>query len=373
MVSFPCTCQEPACIDLSAPDAAEKLTFNLQTTGWSPILVQNPGFPVPTHDEIEQLFRGDSAITNTHPLLLTYRSSESGGTEQEIEVKESLELERNKAMFTTTNHQNNETDGPNETVGIEKVKSWCLGLSSIARIVSCDILKLPPNTFYTQDDDDNHKNNACLDLMRVFFYHATEQPNNLGSSPHTDWGTWTVVWQDEVGGLETYCRACKKWVAVRPSEPTTGETWRCILHVGDMASIALDHSQQLGSDNKMSNPDSTTTQSCNIKWPSPRHRVLCSKEERTSLVYFGYPPVSSSIEDMHLQLKDWKLSSRGLRLPLKEYYLLHDQSKDSKEDSIDYDATFNKLKSLPLQELIQEKWKQVQRIAPENSNDSNLT
>jgi isopenicillin N synthase-like dioxygenase len=39
----------------------------------------------------------------------------------------------------------------------------------------------------------------------------------LGSSPHTDWGTLTVVWQDNKRGLQTHCDACNVWLDVNTS------------------------------------------------------------------------------------------------------------------------------------------------------------
>eukprot|EP00554_Chaetoceros_debilis_P010665 CAMPEP_0194109020 /NCGR_PEP_ID=MMETSP0150-20130528/8623_1 /TAXON_ID=122233 /ORGANISM="Chaetoceros debilis, Strain MM31A-1" /LENGTH=69 /DNA_ID=CAMNT_0038797877 /DNA_START=33 /DNA_END=239 /DNA_ORIENTATION=+ len=54
-----------------------------------------------------------------------------------------------------------------------------------------------------------------MDLLRVFRYdamtNARQQYAHLGSSPHTDWGSLTVVWQDSMGGLQIYCHDCDKW------------------------------------------------------------------------------------------------------------------------------------------------------------------
>ena len=77
------------------------------------------------------------------------------------------------------------------------------------------VLDLPSHVLLYENDDndtsrdcDNGKNGKIIDLMRVFYYHrvvqreaSTTTPIVLGSSPHTDWGSFTIVWQDDVGGL----------------------------------------------------------------------------------------------------------------------------------------------------------------------------
>ena len=50
-----------------------------------------------------------------------------------------------------------------------------------------------------------------LDLLCIFHYFSEKQLETegllnpaLGSNQHTDWGSLTVIWQDSVGGLQTY-------------------------------------------------------------------------------------------------------------------------------------------------------------------------
>ena len=161
----------------------------------------------------------------------------------------------------------------------------------------------------------------------------------------------TIVWQDSVGGLETYCRCCKEWIPVPPpilnTETSSSSLWHCIVHVGDMASLALGN-------------ETGPVDHCS--WPSPKHRVLTSKQERVSLVFFGYPPPFTSIEEMRNNLKDYKATrSSGKCLPLEEYYLLKDQSEVSKGPSIE--TVFSKMVSTKVFTVIQKKWLQVQRSA----------
>eukprot|EP00934_Nitzschia_sp_Nitz4_P008462 Nitzschia sp. Nitz4//scaffold90_size81538//60322//61425//NITZ4_005325-RA/size81538-processed-gene-0.38-mRNA-1//1//CDS//3329560029//8452//frame0 len=363
--NIPCTCSIPQAIDLSQENSAELLLKNLAAFGWSPIVVPQTGVKPPNHQQVSRLFFKPVEATTTSstsiPAPLIYRDRESGSAGSDevvptVEPKESLEISRAQ-LHVASDHET-----------VRQVQQWCGILSNIAQSVT-ELLELPPDTFYQSDDA------SSLDLMRVFYYHAVPDvpnnsnshssnqsppPNALGSSPHTDWGSWTVVWQDSVGGLQTYCRACQTWVSVPPSPKPTGETtattadttWRCVLHVGDMASLAL------GRDSIETNPEM-------VQWPSPRHRVVCSNQERASLVYFAYPPTHISMTELRERLESWKLEHRGAILPLQEYYLLQDQSASTNGPTTATatlsDEDTSSWTNMPLGQCIQQKWNQVQR------------
>ncbi|KAL7580321.1 hypothetical protein ACA910_004356 [Epithemia clementina (nom. ined.)] len=240
-------------------------------------------------------------------------------------------------------------------------------------------LELPPNVLLQEnenDDDDKNDNDGAIDLLRAFYYHTVEakstitkevngagscsspksvNTNNdhdecgnedddddddedshrrriLGSSPHTDWGSLTVVWQDDVGGLETYCHACRKWNSVPPppsrlssssssSRATKDKTnlesaappvVSFVVHISDLTSLALGLAASNtttsitttctnpnGPKRKTNEEDPTDTD-CHyfgaVDWPSPRHRVVSpTHESRVSLVYFAYPPPHLSL------------------------------------------------------------------------------
>ena len=101
-------------------------------------------------------------------------------------------------------------------------------LHSVAEIISSPLLlDLPHETFVansecrcSHDNKTSHESSmsassstskqrkeTCysIDLLRVFRYDALnssdEQASNLGSSPHTEWGSLTVVWQNSIGVL----------------------------------------------------------------------------------------------------------------------------------------------------------------------------
>ena len=167
----------------------------------------------------------------------------------------------------------------------------------------------------------------------------------------------TIVWQDSIGGLETYCRSCKKWIPVPPpsiaaSSNASDNTWHCIVHVGDMASLAL---------GEPNNPTSDVNfDQC--YWPSPKHRVLTSNQERVSLVFFTYPQPLTTLTTIREKLKEWKSGKPcGNCLPLKEYYLLQNQSEVTRKLNSTENQSYSSLESKAIRIVIQEKWGQVQR------------
>ena len=118
------------------------------------------------------------------------------------------------------------------------------------------------NSIHSNNADDRRcESNSCcniIDLLRVFRYgavsHSQTNANEavLGSSAHSDWGTLTVVWQVDKGGLQTYCHSCDKWSDVVASSTTVtasstlttnekglGEcSAQLFVHLGDFLSLA---------------------------------------------------------------------------------------------------------------------------------------
>ena len=183
-------------------------------------------------------------------------------------------------------------------------------------------------------------NDVCsVDLLRAFYYHTVSPPHGskpcLGSSPHTDWGSFTVVWQDNVGGLETFCHACQTWNPVHPMTirgtdnndednnsdnnknnetiTTKDVPFTFVVHVSDITSLALrlaatnlvttsttmtpvqKQAAQRGTTIHLRDTQQQQQEPRDIDWsadwPSPRHRVVSPVQEtRVSLVYFAYPP-----------------------------------------------------------------------------------
>jgi hypothetical protein len=408
---YGCTCREPPDVTLfdgSNMDRKNKETFieNLQTHGWSPIIVPKAPYPSPSQEEILAIFRRRRQRQQQNPDTennrdVAFIAAESGSSEGTIEPKESLEVQLSKCVLN--NNVEDVEKGDDEKYRREDdrdertVKTWCRTLSWIAHKICELMLDLPENAFLPVDP------NESLDLLRVFHYYAVSAETvkgpsppspspTLGSSEHTDWGSLTVVWQDSVGGLQTYCRACKKWIDVKAAAAaaveettttTTTETtkgpnhrWNCIVHVGDMASLVLDRNSD--DENLSSNIDTNNTKnSISYPWPSPKHRVKSHPhKERASLVYFGYPPRKLSLDRIQKCLDEgWPhFSTRGQRLPLAEYYLLRNQSATEEQTGAGAGAgaasgdnetearrLYQTMWSLPIQDIVRLKWEQVNR------------
>ena len=411
------------------------LLQNLRRFGWSPIRIANCHIPPPTQNDIRACFQSNLSDCDH---MISYIVSESGSTANEkasknsqdnsseivVEPKESYEVKlkdccddtKNRVASTTVDNDSVESGTSHNTSNMKasagRIKQWCRVMSWIAKQVVNE-LDIPSDTFLPDTSPEE-----SLDLLRVFHYFPvnneqkkiengnddsnqdSDDPSDdtvssavLGSSPHTDWGSLTIVWQDHVGGLQTYCRDTHQWVDVPPkSSPQSAKTsdtedsssycWECIVHVGDMASLVLGRKITA---NGSHHPDDCSTVESNLQdycFPSPKHRVVnSSTHDRTSLVYFGYPPADKSLNDLENSLKEWKQQNHhhtGSRLPYKEYYLLQDQSatKIESETNIGGDtsntsstnlssspeqALFESIRQRSIRDVVQMKWQQVQR------------
>ena len=319
--------------------------------------------------------------------------------------------------------------------------SWTEALHSVASTI-IHLLGIPPQLALQEEScqclssnntNNDMKHNRCqrcnIDLLRIFRYDAVDSPvdshlpNNdndephvIGSSPHSDWGTMTIVWQDDKGGLQTYCHACDVWSDVDASSSTKTEDTttdkcgesstanhisssirRCSLfvHIGDFLSLASIKSRDGSCDFPM--------------WPSPRHRVLCptirhennktvdnskasARDCRRSLVYFAYPPPNISLDtvqkvispiissnDSSIQSTKTTINNESNTRDFYNHYsLLHNQSqqqsslvegkdtrsmeerKDNTKEMSSFQA-YQTIKNLSFDKVIKDKWNQVQR------------
>uniref|UniRef100_A0A7S4N344 Isopenicillin N synthase-like Fe(2+) 2OG dioxygenase domain-containing protein n=1 Tax=Odontella aurita TaxID=265563 RepID=A0A7S4N344_9STRA len=333
---------------------------------------------------------GDSRI-----LEATYRgrTAESGGTNGESEPKQSWEFRRCRGLVSIA--EKGDEIGAQSEGGLldETLPKWTDALHSVATTV-VDTLGIPPSAVLNGRDcscrSRPHAGNAraggchccAIDLLRVFRYdsltNARDQSDRPGSSEHTDWGSLTVVWQDCSGGLQAWCAECQRWndVPVPPGGCTASteeggkirgeEEVRLFVHVGDFLSL-----------------------SSGSAWPSPKHRVLCPLRDRSvdtnssndimlagrsSLVYFAYPPPGASISDTGPILAKVEEGASRMdesaalaMLPYQHYMLLKDQSsKADGEECLNGKETqaklvFDRIHSVPFDDVIRRKWNQVQR------------
>ena len=384
----------------------------------------------------------NSSINRSSTAFPVYRTAESGSAGVvAIEPKQSWEMRRCRSVNDREQPRNDSEqklcqDGSEDrtlTQRLQLLQDIPEALHSVATTVN-EVLQLPANVLMhepratcscgsscscgcecrkkqqQQQDEDQvfSPTNPCnMDLLRVFYYDAVptnkqrsesnqqlrRQSLSLGSSAHTDWGSWTVVWQDQVGGLQTWCSSCHGWRNVEASFDDIGTNdsekslLRFVIHVGDTTSLALTGAcQQLQQDHARS----TKRIPAIPLFPSPKHRVLSpSTEPRASLVYFVYPPPGRSLEFLSMGLSDWcKQHVLGVSSVLPQssltrvpsstdaslydsYYLLRDQSistcdkeeKESQESSLSSKQVFDKIYKQNLDEVYAEKWQQVQRAS----------
>jgi len=278
------------------------------------------------------------------------------------EPKQSWEWKRYSSNINSINTAKYTKPSPKCISKLEILQSWTNAFHSISTTLS-NILKLPPS--FLEHSTSPQKSNR--DLLRVFRYDPLPSDKicnqHLGSSPHTDWGTMTIVWQDSMGGLQTYCHLHQCWNIV-PPPPKLNEingdekdVLHFFVHVGDFTSLATFS-----------------------KWPSPRHRVLCPNASqsnpdripspRCSLVYFAYPKLGYSLADAQREfLKQYGQNQcNDYCIPFTHYSLLQNQSLEKSMIDVGYgnnlcihESTYQQILSRGFDLVISDKWSQVQR------------
>ena len=316
------------------------LLKNLERYGWSPIRLQwldkpmeapaapesfvpkSPKFSItldawqilcqyPRWKELHaELFEREFILKNRtrNESCIRFIPFESGAPGSSLaEAKQSWEYARTSAKYADTLFP-----------PYRRLQAWTELLHAVISHVMME-LKVPTTHLvvpHIATTDEVDKENEPLDLLRAFCYEpissdqAVLNPSHImGSSPHTDWGSWTVVWQDDTHPpcLQTYCHICQKWNSVPSplSNPHSTMNTACfIVHVGDLTSLCL---RQAINDLSTSFVVSHGILIAPEIFPSPRHRVLSPihQKQRHSLVYFVYPPATTTPANITESLLDW--------------------------------------------------------------------
>jgi 2OG-Fe(II) oxygenase superfamily len=427
-----------ATVTSDAPNQSDvlkhRLYHNLAAFGWSPVFINDSlldesvrttcGDADGWKQQIMELFRDNviSGLASDADALaegvapsssarsfrggaLTFRTSESGSPDI-VEPKSSWEYKPSSAIPSVNSLRERQAHDDHLDIVESRLESWSRLCKDVALAV-CRALELPPTLLSppaSQQDLPGEHKHSSVDLLRAFCYdvvvdRSTNQQegmstSTMGSSPHTDWGSFTVVWQDDVGGLQTFCRACQAWVDV-PSSPRASKLTaggrdeqperraEFIVHVGDMTSLAIRQALLLSSLSSNStakgpeNRDSARIESAPIvaPFPSPLHRVLSpTAKKRVSLVYFAYPCPEATLENLVHALLEWRLMPVGptqdlgdrvadRAVPFEEYFLLRDQHQSRHFDNVRQSGAdrFRELVHVPVRVALEEKWNQVQR------------
>jgi hypothetical protein len=314
---------------------------------------------------------------------LKFIAEESGSPEYGlVEAKCSWEFKPGKIV--KDGNQSKSSGTLTRNVVAHRMKSWSEVLKKAAILVR-KALQLPEHLLLHEiSDQDVSAGN--LDILRAFSYEKAtllanpagerESTNTtIGSSPHTDWGSFTVVWQDETpeSCLQTYCPLHDKWndVTISP-KPERSEFLTLIVHVGDILSLGIGRSLQLKKQNSETAEELPVLEA-NQVWPSPRHRVLSPiSQKRNSLVYFCYPPANKTIGSIAEGLADFCrreyatcVFTRDNFISYDGYSLLLDQSAAQGNKTNELEAAveqrFAAIIYTPVVDILNTKWQQVQR------------
>ena len=123
-------------------------------------------------------------------------------------------------------------------------------------------------TFF-DDKVDQHITNLCANYYPPV---VEELPGQYRKGPHSDWGSLTILYQDDTGGLEVIDRQSEQWTAV-PVVPGA-----YVVNIGDLMSVWT-----------------------NGVWKSTKHRVRVPPPEkrsipRISIPFFHTPNWSTLVE-----------------------------------------------------------------------------
>lgn len=166
------------------------------------------------------------------------------------------------------------------------------------------------------------KQGDTISLLRSFHYYSLTDPtaNMTGSCEHTDWGFATLIAQQDSGAaLQVHVDG--EWTDVLPMPDTL------VVNCSDFLSLVT-----------------------NGRLHSPLHRVVLTKNERISFVYFQYPGFDTPVPNLS---ESGRERTQGLFLLKNQSDNVAGSANENDEPSCLQDLTFG--------ELIAMKWHQVSR------------
>eukprot|EP01080_Neovahlkampfia_damariscottae_P009361 gene9361-1572_t len=138
--------------------------------------------------------------------------------------------------------------------------------------LSLQIMKIFAINLKLDEDFFDKSHSEMFNTLRILHYPKSDEKVKAGI--HSDYGSITLLFQDDIGGLEILKKG--KWIPVR-NPNVSEETFPIIINSGDLMEIWT-----------------------NKKYPSVKHRVIGTKrneiESRYSIAYFCHPDKKCEIK-----------------------------------------------------------------------------
>ncbi|GLJ54732.1 hypothetical protein SUGI_1175660 [Cryptomeria japonica] len=116
--------------------------------------------------------------------------------------------------------------------GYQDFRQTCVAYAEAARELSLRVLELIARSLGLSDTRLNEYFKDDLSIARLISYPECPNPElALGVGRHTDFGALTLLYQDEVGGLEVNCRENGQWVPAAPMPNSF------VVNVGDCIQV----------------------------------------------------------------------------------------------------------------------------------------
>lgn len=176
------------------------------------------------------------------------------------------------------------TNPPNIQLSMEKLFTKFSETCQLLEGILNDSLGLPPNFLKDYNDD------RCMDiLLSCRYFPATESEDN-GATSHQDPTVFTLIFQDDAGGLETFVN--EEWIPVVPLEGAL------VFHISDVLQVLT-----------------------NDKFVSPFHQVVRPKgKSRYAFVFFYNLSGEKWVQPLPQFTKDIGELQKYRRFQFKDYF-----------------------------------------------------
>ncbi|XP_059291565.1 1-aminocyclopropane-1-carboxylate oxidase 5-like isoform X1 [Lycium ferocissimum] len=178
--------------------------------------IANHGIPLDLLCRTMDMYKPFFACSDENKLSLPENYLKS--TQNSVETYEHLVFRRSSSGFNVC-----PKSPPHFKQVLEEMVSHLTKLGVVLESIISECLGLPPNFLA------NYNNDRSQDaLMGLHYFPATED-ENVGKPAHEDPGCITIVYQDEVGGLQVHKDG--QWIPIAPSKD------KLVVNIGDMIQV----------------------------------------------------------------------------------------------------------------------------------------